>query len=133
MKFRAAVLRRPRERLTIETVEAGPLRRGDVLVRIRATSLCHTDLEVIEGQLVTPMPIVLGHEASGTIAALGEGAPDWRSAIPSSFRGIRIAATVFTANRISRSSAKPSSGTARRHCSSVVNRGSASTAASCIT
>jgi len=73
MKFRAAVLRRPRERLTIETVEAGPLRRGDVLVRIRATSLCHTDLEVIEGQLATPMPIVLGHEAAGTIAALGEG------------------------------------------------------------
>ena len=73
MKFRAAVLHRPRERLTIETVEAGPLKPGDVLVRIRATSLCHTDLEVIEGQLAYPMPIVLGHEAAGTIAEIGEG------------------------------------------------------------
>jgi S-(hydroxymethyl)glutathione dehydrogenase/alcohol dehydrogenase len=73
MKFRAAVLHRPRERLTIETVESVPLKPGDVLVRIRATSLCHTDLEVIEGQLVTPMPIVLGHEAAGTIAEIGAG------------------------------------------------------------
>jgi S-(hydroxymethyl)glutathione dehydrogenase/alcohol dehydrogenase len=71
MKFRAAVLHRPRERLTIETVESLPLKPGDVLVRIRATSLCHTDLEVIEGQLATPTPIVLGHEAAGTIAEIG--------------------------------------------------------------
>jgi S-(hydroxymethyl)glutathione dehydrogenase/alcohol dehydrogenase len=71
MKFRAAVLHRPRERLTIETVESLPLKPGDVLVRIRATSLCHTDLEVIEGQLAMPTPIVLGHEAAGTIAEIG--------------------------------------------------------------
>jgi S-(hydroxymethyl)glutathione dehydrogenase / alcohol dehydrogenase len=71
MKFRAAVLRQPRGKLTIETVEAGSLEPDDVLVRIRATSLCHTDLEVIEGQLVMPMPIVLGHEAAGTIEKIG--------------------------------------------------------------
>jgi S-(hydroxymethyl)glutathione dehydrogenase/alcohol dehydrogenase len=72
MNFRAAVLRQPRGKLTIETVEAGPLKPDDVLVRIRATSLCHTDLEVIEGQLAMPMPIVLGHEAAGTIEKIGE-------------------------------------------------------------
>jgi S-(hydroxymethyl)glutathione dehydrogenase/alcohol dehydrogenase len=71
MKFRAAVLRRAGERLTIETVESARLKPGDVLVRIRATSLCHTDLEVIEGQLIAPMPIVLGHEAAGIIAEIG--------------------------------------------------------------
>jgi S-(hydroxymethyl)glutathione dehydrogenase/alcohol dehydrogenase len=71
MKFRAAVLRQPRGKLTIETVEAGSLKPDDVLVRIRATSLCHTDLEVIEGQLVMPMPIVLGHEGAGTIEKIG--------------------------------------------------------------
>ena len=48
MRFRAAVLHRPRERLTIETVESVPLKPGDALVRIRATSLCHTDLEVAD-------------------------------------------------------------------------------------
>ena len=71
MRFRAAVLHRPGEPLGIETVELGALRPGDALIRIRATSLCHTDLEVIEGQLTYPMPIVLGHEAAGTVEALG--------------------------------------------------------------
>jgi len=71
MKFQAAVLHRPREPIAIETVEAEDLIPSDVLVRIRATSLCHTDLEVIEGHLVYPMPIVLGHEAAGTVERLG--------------------------------------------------------------
>ena len=73
MQFRAAVLHRPGETLRLETVALGALKPGDVLVRIRAASLCHTDLEVIEGQLAYPMPIVLGHEAAGTVEALGEG------------------------------------------------------------
>lgn len=73
MKFKAAVLHRPKEALRIETVELGALRPGDVLVRIRASGLCHTDLEVIEGQLAYPMPIVLGHEAAGTVEELGPG------------------------------------------------------------
>src|ERR1700722_27006 len=40
---------------------------------VAAAGLCHTDLEVIEGQLVYPMPIVLGHEAAGVIASVGSG------------------------------------------------------------
>ena len=71
MKFRAAVLHRVGERMAIETVEAASLAPTDVLVRIRATSLCHTDLEVIEGQLTYPLPIVLGHEAAGVVEAVG--------------------------------------------------------------
>jgi S-(hydroxymethyl)glutathione dehydrogenase/alcohol dehydrogenase len=71
LSFRAAVLNAPGESLRIETVEAAPLAPGDVLVRMGAAGLCHTDLEVIEGQLVYPMPIVLGHEAAGTIADVG--------------------------------------------------------------
>jgi len=73
LSFRAAVLAAPGAKLGIETIEAEPPRAGEVLVRIGAAGLCHTDLEVIEGQLVYPMPIVLGHEASGTIAAAGSG------------------------------------------------------------
>ncbi len=71
MKFKAAVLHRPRQPIAIETVEFGELQPGDALVKIRAAGLCHTDLEVIEGQLVYPMPIVLGHEAAGTVEAVG--------------------------------------------------------------
>jgi S-(hydroxymethyl)glutathione dehydrogenase/alcohol dehydrogenase len=42
-----------------------------VRVRVVAAGLCHTDLEVIEGQLVYPMPIVLGHETAGVIEEVG--------------------------------------------------------------
>jgi S-(hydroxymethyl)glutathione dehydrogenase/alcohol dehydrogenase len=71
MKFRAAVLRQPGTPLTIETIEAASLQPDDVLVKVAAAGLCHTDLEVIEGQLVYPMPIVLGHETAGTIEDVG--------------------------------------------------------------
>jgi S-(hydroxymethyl)glutathione dehydrogenase/alcohol dehydrogenase len=82
MRFRAAVLHRPNEKLTIETVELGALQPGDALVRIRAAGLCHTDLEVVEGQLAYPMPIVLGHEAAGTVEALGDGVEGLRPGDP---------------------------------------------------
>jgi S-(hydroxymethyl)glutathione dehydrogenase/alcohol dehydrogenase len=69
---RAAVLRRVAEPMTVETLEVGPLAPGDVLVRVRAASLCHTDLEAIEGALAVALPAVLGHEAAGEIAAAGD-------------------------------------------------------------
>jgi S-(hydroxymethyl)glutathione dehydrogenase/alcohol dehydrogenase len=79
MRCRAAVLADPNTKLTIDTVEVDEPGPGEVLVRMGAASLCHTDLEVIEGQLVYPMPIVLGHEAAGTIEAVGSGVnPDRR-------------------------------------------------------
>ncbi len=69
--FKAAVLHAPQTPLAVETVTAGPLKRNDVLVRIKAAGLCHTDLEVIEGSLRYPMPIVLGHEAAGVVEEVG--------------------------------------------------------------
>ena len=72
MKFRAAVLNRIGEPLTVETLEMAPLRAGDVLVRVRASGLCHTDLEVMRGELAYPLPIVLGHEGAGVVEAVGD-------------------------------------------------------------
>ena len=74
LSFRAAVLRAPKTPLTVETIAAGPLKPGDVLVRMKAAGLCHTDLEVIEGSLRYPTPIVLGHEAAGVVEEVGPGA-----------------------------------------------------------
>jgi len=74
LTYRAAVLHAPQTPLAIETVEAAPLGPSDVLVRIKAAGLCHTDLEVIEGGLVYPMPIVLGHEAAGVVEDVGREA-----------------------------------------------------------
>jgi len=71
LSFRAAVLHAPQTPLKVETITAGPLRRNDVLVRIKAAGLCHTDLEVIEGSLRYPVPIVLGHEAAGVVEEIG--------------------------------------------------------------
>ena len=74
LSFRAAVLHAPKTPLKIETINTGALKAGDVLVRIKAAGLCHTDLEVIESSLRYPMPIVLGHEAAGIIEEAGPAA-----------------------------------------------------------
>lgn len=84
MKIRAAVLsqigvappyavNRP---LAIEELELDPPGRGEVLVRIRAAGLCHSDLSVINGDRPRPVPMALGHEAAGEVAALGPGVDD---------------------------------------------------------
>ena len=71
LEYRAAVLHAVRAPMRIETVAAGAPHGTDVLVRIKAAGLCHTDLEVITGSLRYPMPIVLGHEAAGIVEAVG--------------------------------------------------------------
>jgi S-(hydroxymethyl)glutathione dehydrogenase / alcohol dehydrogenase len=55
-KARAAVLRQTKAPMSIETIDVGPLAANDVLVRVRAASLCHTDREAIEGALAVPLP-----------------------------------------------------------------------------
>ncbi len=71
MKFKAAVLNKINEPMTIDTLEMAPLSPTDVLVKVRASGLCHTDLEVIQGSLAYPLPIVLGHEGAGIVEAVG--------------------------------------------------------------
>lgn len=74
--FQAAILHQVGQPLAIGRVTIGRLERGDVLVRIMASGLCHTDLEVIDGSLAYPMPIILGHEGAGVVEAVGEGVED---------------------------------------------------------
>jgi S-(hydroxymethyl)glutathione dehydrogenase / alcohol dehydrogenase len=74
LRYRAAVLHAAQTPLSVETVTAASLNPTDVLVRIRAAGLCHTDLEVIEGSLRYPTPIVLGHEAAGIVEQVGPDA-----------------------------------------------------------
>ena len=61
MNFSAAVLRQIGKPLAIETLSLKGLTEKDVVVRIKATSLCHTDLEAVEGALGTPVPFIPGH------------------------------------------------------------------------
>ena len=74
LQYRAAVLHAAHTPMSIETVTSAALKPTDVLVRIRAAGLCHTDLEVIEGALRYPLPIVLGHEAAGVVEQVGAAA-----------------------------------------------------------
>ncbi len=73
MRYRAAVLHQVGQPLVIEEVEIGDLQQGDVLVRMGASGLCHTDLEVMQGALAYPLPIVLGHEGAGVVERVGAG------------------------------------------------------------
>lgn len=62
--------------LAIDHVELDPPGPGEVLVRIRAAGLCHSDLSVIDGNRPRPVPMVLGHEAAGVVEAVGTGVDD---------------------------------------------------------
>ena len=76
IEFEAALLPGVKQPLEIRRTRIDRLEAGDVLVRIMASGLCHTDLEVIEGALAYPMPIVLGHEGAGVVEAVGAGVSD---------------------------------------------------------
>jgi Zn-dependent alcohol dehydrogenase len=60
--------------VALEEIELDPPGPGEVLVRIEATGVCHTDLHVIEQDgWGHPLPVLLGHEGAGTVEAVGEG------------------------------------------------------------
>ncbi len=84
MKTRAAVLfgagfEQPYAKsvpLKIETLELDAPGYAEVMVKIKATGLCHSDLSVIDGTRPRPMPMALGHEAAGLVVEAGEGVTD---------------------------------------------------------
>ncbi|MBD7919607.1 zinc-binding dehydrogenase [Cellulomonas sp. Sa3CUA2] len=69
--MRAAVLRAPGAPLSVEEVPTPRPARDEVLVRVAACGVCHTDLHVMDGSIAFPTPAVPGHEVSGTVVALG--------------------------------------------------------------
>lgn len=62
--------------LSIDEVELDPPGPGEVLVKIHAAGLCHSDLSVINGDRPRPTPMLLGHEAAGTVEEIGPGVTD---------------------------------------------------------
>ncbi len=73
MKATAAVLYASNEPLRIEEVEVEPPRDGEILVRIHAAGVCHSDLHVMKGDQPMKMPIILGHEGAGIVEEVGRG------------------------------------------------------------
>ncbi len=78
MRIRSAVLHaapierpyRDTQPLKVVELELDPPGPGEVLVRIEAAGLCHSDLSVVDGNRIRPVPMALGHEAAGVIAAI---------------------------------------------------------------
>ena len=62
--------------LEVREIELGEPGTGEVLVRIVAAGLCHSDLSVIDGSRIRPMPMLLGHEASGVVESIGADVTD---------------------------------------------------------
>ena len=60
--------------IEVSTLRLDPPGPGELLVRVGAAGLCHSDLSVINGSRPRPLPMALGHEAAGEVVAVGAGA-----------------------------------------------------------
>jgi aryl-alcohol dehydrogenase len=72
-EIRAAVLREQGRPLRIETLELEGPRDDEVLVRIVATGICHTDIDICNDWDGSATPAVLGHEGAGVVEEVGKG------------------------------------------------------------
>ena len=73
MRCKGVVVREPGARAEVEEILVSPPQAGEVLVRVLASGVCHTDLHAKMGHFGRSFPYLLGHEASGVIEAVGEG------------------------------------------------------------
>ena len=69
--MKAAVLYEPNTPLVIEEIGTRKPKAREVLIRTAVSGLCHSDLHFIEGLYPHPLPMVLGHEASGVVEQVG--------------------------------------------------------------
>lgn len=76
MKIAAAVLERPKSGFVVEELDLAEPRPDEVLVRIAASGVCHSDWHLVTGDTRHPMPCVAGHEGAGVVEAVGEGVGD---------------------------------------------------------
>lgn len=77
--MKAAIFHGPNQPLKVEEVPTPAPGVGEILVKVAACGVCHTDMHYIDHGVPTfkPPPMILGHEASGTVAKLGEGVGKW--------------------------------------------------------
>lgn len=69
--MKAAVFHGPQQPLTIEEVDIDEPQEHEVLVRLAATGVCHSDLHAVDGLWPQPAPAVLGHEGAGIVERVG--------------------------------------------------------------
>jgi Zn-dependent alcohol dehydrogenase len=75
-KGRAVIARELNKPVVVEEVTFDPPKRGEVVVKIEAVGVCHSDLSGTNGTIAMPLPLILGHEAAGSVVEVGEGVAD---------------------------------------------------------
>jgi len=70
---RAVVCREIGKPVVVETVSVDAPQRGEVMIKLAACGVCHSDLSATNGTIPFPPPLVLGHEGAGEVVAVGEG------------------------------------------------------------
>lgn len=73
MKTQAAILWERGGPWSVEEIDLDPPKRGEVLVELGGSGLCHSDEHVLTGDLPWPLPMVGGHEGAGTVVEVGPG------------------------------------------------------------
>ncbi|MGW5150660.1 Zn-dependent alcohol dehydrogenase [Rhodococcus koreensis] len=73
MKITAAVFEEAGKELVVQELELDDPKDGEVLVRLAASGVCHSDYHVVKGEWGSPSPLVLGHEGAGVVEAVGPG------------------------------------------------------------
>jgi succinate semialdehyde reductase (NADPH) len=74
--MKAAVIRQVGGPMLIEELRDPEPSAGEILVKVAACGVCHSDLHIQDGSIPFPMPVVVGHEISGTVLATGPGVED---------------------------------------------------------
>ncbi|HEU4726754.1 MAG TPA: zinc-binding dehydrogenase, partial [Kofleriaceae bacterium] len=69
----AVIARELNKPVVVEEVTFDAPARGEVLVKIEAAGVCHSDLSGTNGTIAMPLPLILGHEAAGSVIEVGEG------------------------------------------------------------
>lgn len=82
MDIRAAVVEASNRPMVIRSLTIEPPRAGEILVRLVATGVCHTDATMWQQGVPVPQPVVLGHEGAGIVEQVGDGVTDIRPGDP---------------------------------------------------
>ena len=74
---KAVICREWNKPVVVEEVEIESPRRGEVMIKLAACGVCHSDLSATNGTIPLPPPLVLGHEGAGHVVEVGEGVSDF--------------------------------------------------------
>jgi len=86
-KGKAVIARQVNAPVVVEQIEVDSPRRDEIMIKLAACGVCHSDLSAINGTIAMPLPLILGHEGAGTVVEVGEGVTDFAvgDAVISSF------------------------------------------------